>query len=909
MLLSRRHPVHLSLSIAWLFLLGAVSAAGQTPAPAGPDKSAKYFNSSLPTAERVDDLVHRMTLDEKVSQMQDEAVAIPRLGVPRYGWWNEGLHGVAFSGYATNFPQAIGLAATWDTELVHRVAGVISTEARAKYNAALAADNHRRFFGLSFWSPNVNIFRDPRWGRGQETYGEDPYLTSRIAVAFVTGMQGDDPRYLKVVSTPKHFAVHSGPEPTRHRVNIDVSPHDLEDTYLPAFRAAITEAHADSVMCAYNSVNGSPACTSDLLLGDHLRKAWGFKGYVVSDCDAVNDVWHDHKFTPDAAHASALAVKAGDDLDCGNAYASLKSAVELGLLTEADIDVAVKRLFTARFRLGMFDPPTGNRYAAIAPGENNTPEHRQLALQASREAIVLLKNDAGFLPLKKDGQRIAVIGPNAVYRQSIEGNYNGAPPQPVFPLAGIEKQFAGKEVLYAQGSLLAEGAMLPIEHTALRPILERQAAAPGGPGEVTRADHGLVGEYFNNPALADKPVAVRIDRTVNFNWNDAEPLPGLGTSQYSVRWTGQWVPPAPGDYKIGVRISECYACEASEEFRLFMDDKLVAHSAAKGAKEPAPSTVSLHADDLQPHAIRLEYVHHDSGGQIDLQWEAPETVLRNEAVRVAKESSVVIAMVGIAPTLEGEEMGVNLDGFKGGDRTSIDLPRPQRELLEALGATGKPLVVVLMNGSALAVNWAQQHANAVLDAWYPGEEGGTAIAETLVGINNPAGRLPVTFYKSLDELPPFEEYSMANRTYRYFKGEPLYGFGFGLSYSTFHYSGLKLSASKLKAGAALKVEADIKNTSARSGDEVAEVYLKPPQSATSPIHAMIAFSRVHIGAGETKHVSFDLTPRQLSQVGADGTRHVDAGQYDLYVGGSQPGAGSAGLHAALTIEGDAALPR
>ncbi|HEY0758197.1 MAG TPA: glycoside hydrolase family 3 C-terminal domain-containing protein [Acidisarcina sp.] len=909
-----RRPLRAGL----LFLVSMVAggAAGQTPdrlKVSSPDPTAKYFNTALPTAERVADLVSRMTLEEKISQMQDEAVAIPRLGIPRYGWWNEGLHGVAFSGYATNFPQAIGLAATWDTDLVHRVAGVISTEARAKYNAAIALDNHRRFFGLSFWSPNVNIFRDPRWGRGQETYGEDPFLTSRIAVAFVTGMQGDDPRYLKVVSTPKHFAVHSGPEPTRHRVNIDVSPHDLEDTYLPAFRAAITEAHADSIMCAYNSIDGSPACTSDLLLGQHLRRSWGFQGYVVSDCDAVNDVWHDHKFVADAAHAAALAVKAGDDLDCGDAYASLKPAVTQGLLTEADLDIAVKRLFTARFRLGMFDPPAGNPYSAIKPGENNTPEHRQLALQAAREAIVLLKNDGAFLPLEEKIQRIAVIGPNAEYRQSIEGNYNGAPPQPVTPLAGIEKQFAGKQVMYAQGSPLAEGAMLPISHTAIRHIVPPGRDASGHTPVGTMADlqSGLVGQYFNNPNLAGQPIATRVDKTINFNWNDAEPIPGIGTSQYSVRWTGVFVPPAVGDYKIGVRISECYACESSEEFRLYLDDTLVAGSSKRG-ETPAQkmaASFTLHTGDMHPRRLALEYIHHDSGGQIDLQWDAPRVPLRDEAVGLAKDADVVVAVVGIAPTLEGEEMGVNLEGFKGGDRTSIDLPRPQEELLEALAATGKPVIVVLLNGSALSVNWAAQHAKAILDAWYPGEEGGTAIAETLAGVNNPAGRLPITFYKSIDQLPAFEEYGMAGRTYRYFKGQPLYGFGYGLSYSRFTYSGLKVSATRLRAGSPLKVEADIKNTSSRGGDEVAEVYLTSPQSAIAPVHAMVGFTRVAIGAGQTKHVTFELSPRQLSQVSTDGSRSVAAGEYELYVGGSQPVEGGTGAHLKFTIEGTAPLPQ
>ncbi len=649
-------PSGLAVALALAFTSAghAQAPAADAPAPA----TAPYRDPSLPIDRRVGDLVSRMTRDEKISQMQDRAAAIPRLGVPSYDWWNEGLHGVAFGGYATNFPQVIGMAATWDTDLVHRMAETISTEARAKYDKAMREDHHERFFGLTFWAPNVNIFRDPRWGRGQETYGEDPFLTGRMAVAFVTGMQGDDPKYLKVVSTPKHFDVHSGPEPLRHGFNVDVSPRDLEDTYAPAFRAAVAEAHAQSVMCAYNAVDGFPACASTMLLQDHLRDAWRFDGYVVSDCAAVADIATGHKFAPDFAHAAAAAVKAGTDLECqygeGKAYPALPEALDKGLLTEADLDRAVKRLFTARFRLGMFDPLDSYAYGRIPFAEVNSAQHRKLALQAAREAIVLLKNDHGFLPLPPTLRSIAVVGPTAELVQSLQGNYNGTPPDPITPIAGIERRFKDAKVLYAQGSTLAEGFAVPIAHTALR---------------TADGKEGLTGEYFSSPDLSGKAAAVRVDRTVNFNWDKAIPVAGLQRNNFSVRWTGTLTPPAPGDYTLGARVAPCYACESHEQFRLYVDDKLVTETSDQRKAE-----ARLHFDDTRPHALRLEYRHGTAAAGIDLTWQPPATAVAQEAVAVAKQADVVVAFVGLSPQLEGEEMPVELEGFKGGDRTDIRLP-------------------------------------------------------------------------------------------------------------------------------------------------------------------------------------------------------------------------------------------
>ncbi|MGD0798025.1 MAG: glycoside hydrolase family 3 C-terminal domain-containing protein, partial [Acidobacteriaceae bacterium] len=815
------------------------------------------------------------------------------LSVPKYDWWNEGLHGVAFAGTATNFPQVIGMAATWDADLVDHMGETVSTEARAKYNEAVRQGDRERFFGLTFWAPNVNIFRDPRWGRGQETYGEDPYLTSRLGVAFVKGMQGDDPNFLKVVSTPKHFAVHSGPEPERHKFNVDVSPHDLEDTYLPAFRATLTEGHAQSVMCAYNAIDGPPACANQMLLGEHLREAWGFDGYVVSDCGAVGDIEAGHHYAADKTHAAAAAAKAGTDLECGSAYSALVDAVHQGLITEADLDTSLHRLFRARIRLGMFDPPESYAYGRIPFSEDNSVAHRNLSLQAARESMVLLKDDKGALPLKPGLRKIAVVGPTAELVQALYGNYDGPPPEPVLPIAGMEKRFGAAKVLYAQGSSLVEGYAMPIEHTALRP--------------ASGAGFGLTGEYFATKEMTSGPVLTRVDRAINFNWDKVVPVPGLQRNNFAVRWSGSFVPPAPGDYKLGVRMNYCYSCQNAEAFKLYLDGKLLVESAS--AERRALIESPVHFDDKQPHAIRLEYFHGSGTAGLDLTWQAPAEVLRAEAVDAAKQADVAVAFVGLSPQLEGEEMPVKLDGFSGGDRTAIDLPKVQEELLEAVAATGKPLIVVLQNGSALAVNWAQEHASAVLEAWYPGEEGGTAIAETLAGDNNPGGRLPLTFYASLDQVPAFESYSMQGRTYRYFAGKPLYGFGYGLSYTTFAYSHLKAPMTSVEAGKPVVVTVDVGNAGAVGGDEVVQLYLTQPKGFETPLRELAGFQRVHIEPRAGARVTFTIDPRSLGQVDEAGDRKILPGEYVVWVGGSQPGEGGVGLGAKFNVVGTAELPK
>ena len=859
-------------------------------ATAGAQSTPVYMDSSQPVAKRVDDLVGKMTLAEKVSQMQNHAAAIPRLDVPEYDWWSEGLHGIARSGYATVFPQAIGLAATWDTPLMHEVATTISTEARAKNAEALRHGNHSIYFGLDVWSPNINIFRDPRWGRGQETYGEDPFLTSRMGVAFVEGLQGNDPHYFKTIATPKHYVVHSGPESTRHVANIDVSPHDLEDTYLPAFRATVKEARAGSIMCAYNAIDGEPACSNTFLLSDILRKTWGFKGYVTSDCGAITDVAEGHKFSPDIEHASAVSVKAGTDTSCGDEYASLTKAVKDGLISEAEIDQAVKRLFTARFELGLFDPASKVAYARIPFSEDDSVAHRELALRVAEKSMVLLKND-GILPLKKSVKTIAVIGPNAAALSAIEGNYNAIPSHPVLPLAGMEAKFGGQaKVLYAQGSPYVSELTVPVPRTVLRP-------AKGS------AAFGLKGEYFDNIDFTGKPVVTRVDQQVDFDWDAAAPVPGVKATAFSVRWTGTITPPVAGKYEFSFR-------REAEGVRVFLDGKQVTQEQAqKHSHRVEPFVLDL--SDGHAHDLRIEYTHHtplfDAG--ISFDWKPPVEAELAEAVKVAKQADVVVAFVGLSPNLEGEEMPVHVDGFDGGDRTEIELPAVQKEMLESVAATGKPVVVVLMNGSALAVKWAKENAAAVLEAWYPGEEGGAAIANTLAGDNNPAGRLPITFYTGTKELPPFDDYSMADRTYRYFKGTTLWGFGYGLSYSKFKWSDVKLSSEKLTAGEPLTLDAEVENTGSAKGDAVSEIYLKAPESATAPIHSLVGFVRTSLDGHARQHVHVVIDPRNLSTVVADGKRSIEAGEYTLFVGGAQPGADEDGVTKQFTIVGSKQLPR
>jgi beta-glucosidase len=818
--------------------------------------------------------------------MQDVAPAIQRLGIPAYNWWNEGLHGVARSGNATVFPQAIGLAATWDTDLVHRVADVISTEARAKYNDAIPRGNTGRYFGLTFWSPNINIFRDPRWGRGQETYGEDPFLASRMGVAFVTGLQGDDANYLKVVSTPKHFAVHSGPEVLRHRFDVPVSLHDLADTYAPAFRATVMEGKAGSIMCAYNSVRGEPACANHLLF-DTLRGKWGFQGYVVSDCWAISDLHQGHGFVLTLEQAAALAVKAGTDLSCGPEFGALPFAARNRLLANEDIDRAVKRIFEARFRLGMFDPPDRVPWSKLSISDNDTPAHRLVALEAARKSIVLLKNEHDTLPLKSSLKTIAVIGPSADSLNVLLGNYSGTPSSYTTILDGVRKRFRNAKIIHAVGAPVTETSAVVLPSEYLR---------TGG----SNSQLGLNAEYFANTNLSGSPVLKRVDAGVDFQWNNVSPGLGVPAGNYSVSWTGELVPPVDGDYRLGGSTDGSY--------RIFLDGKKFMDDWSPHGTRTMTTLVHLQAGHA--YAIRMEYAHTWWESTARLLWLPPN--LSQEAVNAARKADVVIAVVGITPQFEGEESDSSDPGFFGGDRLDLNLPRPQQELLESVVATGKPLIVVLLNGSAVAVNWAQEHAAAILEAWYPGEEGGTAVADALSGDYNPAGRLPVTFYKSVAQLPPFGNYTMTGRTYRYFTEQPLYPFGFGLSFSSFSYSDAHVSQEQVAADGTVTVSVRVTNAGTVPGDEVVQLYLAHRGLEGAPIRALAGFKRVHLHDSTSQVVSFTLRDRDLSIVDETGVRRIVPGPVDVWTGGGQPIAGpgqplTKGVQARFTITSNATL--
>jgi beta-glucosidase len=811
-----------------------------------------------------------MTLEEKVSQMMNAAPAIERLGIPEYEWWNESLHGVARAGFATVFPQAIGLAATWNTSLMAQVADVISTEARAKHHEFVRRNERGRYQGLTFWSPNINIFRDPRWGRGQETYGEDPYLTARLGVEFVKGLQGNDPRYLKVVATPKHYAVHSGPEPERHSFDAKSDERDLRETYLPAFKATMVEGRAASIMCAYNRTNGEPACANKKLT-NILRKEWGFNSFVVSDCGAIDNIYLRHKFVKTEGEASAIAVKAGTDLTCGREYRSLVQAVKDGLISEAEIDVSVKRLMTGRFRLGMFDPPEMVAYARIPFSENDSPAHRALSLTAARESIVLLKNDGPLLPLKKEIRTLAVIGPNADAPEVLLGNYYGQPSKSVTPLAGIQsKVSATTKVLYSPGMFKIGATATPVSSSSL---------TVGGAASAA----GLKGEYFNNREMKGEPVLIRTDAEINFDWASLTPASQVVPDNFSVRWTGKLTPPESGNYLLGAA--------GNGGLRVFIDGQLHVEDIANRRTKTVVKAISLEAGRV--YDIRFEYSENaNQYAAAKLLWTPPSgaRTLHDDAINKARQADVVVMVLGISPSVEGEEMEVKLEGFRGGDRTDISLPKMQEELLKEVNALGKPVVVVLLNGSALAVNWANDNVPAIVETWYPGQEGGTAIADVLFGDYNPGGRLPVTFYKSVDQLPPFTEYSMQGRTYRYFKGDPLYPFGFGLSYTNFTYDNLKLSANRIKAGAGLTITAEVRNAGSRAGDEVAQLYLTDVvASVPVPVRSLAGVKRVFLKPGEKQTISFGLTGEQMSIIDDQGRRVIEPGAFLISIGGKQPG--------------------
>ncbi len=849
-----------------------------------PDSNLPYLKTDLSIEERVFDLITRMTLEEKISQMRYDAPSIERLGIPEYNWWNECLHGVARAGKATVFPQAIGLAATWDRELMFRLAAAISDEARAKHHEFVRRGKRGIYQGLTFWSPNINIFRDPRWGRGQETYGEDPYLTGELAVQFIRGLQGDDPHYLKTIATAKHYAVHSGPESDRHVFDARVSDRDLRETYLPHFRKTVVEGGVQSIMCAYNRFRGEPCCGSGFLLTDILRNKWGFRGYTVSDCWAIMDFYQYHKVVNTASEAAAMAVKAGTDLNCGVVFRDMGKAVEEGLLSEADIDISLTRLLTARMKLGMFDPPEMVPYTAIPYEVVDCREHRRLTLEAARKSIVLLKNEGDLLPLPKNLKTIAVIGPNADDIEVLLGNYNGIPVDPITPLRGIrEKVSSDTRVIYTLGCEWAEG--LPV----LEVVPAEALLVSDGSGKAI----GLKGEYFDNRELRVKPVFTRIDRTIDFNWFEGSPDTRLPDDDFGIRWTGYLVPPVSGTYLIGGEGFNGFDLYLNEESLVEFDGT---HHSAKRFKE-----IDLEAGKLYP--LKVEFRERTNHAAMQLLWQIPGRDLEKEALEAAGKAEVVVMIMGLSPRLEGEEMDVPVEGFSGGDRIDLSLPLIQENLLKKIQAQGKPVVLVLLNGSALAINWASRNIPAILEAWYPGQAAGTALADVLFGDYNPGGRLPVTFYRTADDLPPFSDYAMEGKTYRYFRKEPLYPFGFGLSYTFFAYSDLKVPQS-VPAGEALEVSVEVKNTGEREGEEVVQFYVSYIEaSAPVPIRSLQGFERVFLKPGEKKAVCFKLTPRQLSFIDEEGKRIVEPGIITLAVGGGQPGTRIPGIKLPSVLTG------
>ncbi|HSD26806.1 MAG TPA: glycoside hydrolase family 3 C-terminal domain-containing protein [Vicinamibacteria bacterium] len=864
---------------------GLAAAALLRPTAAQPPADVAWLNPGLDFEARSRDLVSRMTVGEKVSQLTNQAAAIPRLGVPAYEWWNECLHGVARAGVATVFPQAIGLAATFDEPLIHEMAKVIADEARAKHHQFVRQGRRGRYQGLTFWSPNVNIFRDPRWGRGQETYGEDPFLTGRLGVAFVKGLQGDDPRYYEVVATAKHYAVHSGPEPERHHFDARPTERDLWETYLPAFRELVQAGGVASVMSAYNRVNGESATASQRLLGDILRKQWGFAGYVVSDCGAVDDIFMRHRLVATAEDASALALTRGCDLECGSSYRTLGKALERGLLREEDLDVALRRLFLARLKLGVFDAPERVAYARIPYSVNDAPEHDRLARRVAQESIVLLKND-GLLPLPKGMGTLAVVGPNADDVMTLLGNYNGTPSHPATMLAGIRAAVPPTtRVLYARGVDLVEGRPDPRAAEAVDAAFLRPAPHS--------SERGLTGAYFRGRDLQGEPVLTRVDPTVAFRWDRGAPTDelvargelsaerALEGDSFSVRWTGVLVPPASGDYELTVT--------GNDGVRLFVDGRKVLEEWRETSVARAVSArVALEAG--REHELELEYFEAARDAEVRLGWKRPGAGSPFEdALKAARESDVVLFVGGLTAEVEGEEMPVTYPGFAGGDRTDIELPAVQQRMLEALHATGKPVVLVLTTGSALAVRWAQEKLPAIVLAWYPGQRGGDAVADVLFGDANPAGRLPVTFYRSAAQLPAFADYAMDGRTYRYFRGAPLYPFGHGLSYSKFEYSALQLSRPRVGSVDPLQVSLDVANAGPRDGDEVVQLYVRDVEAARpAAIRELRGFERVHLKAGERMRVRFELVPeRDLAHYDeAKKAFAVEPGEFEIEVGAS-----------------------
>ena len=835
---------------------------------------ATYKNASLPAEERAGLLLKELTLEEKVSLMMDSSKPVERLGIKPYNWWNEALHGVARAGLATVFPQPIGMAASFSPETVYEVFTAVSDEARAK-NAYYASQGSReRYQGLTMWTPTVNIYRDPRWGRGIETYGEDPYLTSRMGVMVVKGLQGtNDGKYDKLHACAKHFAVHSGPEWNRHEFNAEnIKPRDLYETYLPPFEALVKEGKVKEVMCAYNRFEGDPCCGSDRLLMQILRDEWGFDGIVLSDCGAIADFYRDygHKTHPDAESASAAAVLSGTDLECGSSYEALVEAVKQGKIDEKAVDVAVKRLLTARFALGEMDEPEKVSWTGIPFSVVASAGHDSLALDMARKSMTLLMNKDNTLPLKRGGLTVAVMGPNANDSVMQWGNYNGMPPHTVTILDGIRKALGTDDrLIYEQGCGWVERAQI-------KSVFNRCKTADGKPGFTAR--------YWNNVTRDGEPVTTaQVTTPFRFCTSGATVFaPGVNLTDFSATYNSVFTPDQSGEV-----VFDIYAYGSG---RLRINGEEVRGFSNQHGGQKSAYTLQVQAGKTYDVELDFEYFRSDAQLNFDLGFKNEVDV--KKSVERVKDADVVVFVGGVSPNLEGEEMGVELPGFRGGDRTDIELPAVQRELIAALHHAGKKVVLVNCSGSPIGLEPETGRCGAILQAWYPGQAGGTAVAEVLFGDYNPAGRLPVTFYRNVSQLPDFEDYNMTGRTYRYMTQEPLFPFGHGLSYTSFSYGAVVLGSDNIKSGEKLRLSVPVTNTGKCDGEEVVQVYLKKNDDVEGPSKALRAFKRVHIPAGKTVDVEFDLGDKELVWWNPQSnTMCVSEGSYELMVGGSSQTAG------------------
>ena len=847
----------------FLYLFASIvllSGCGNQPA---------YKNTGLSPEERAEDLVKQLTLEEKISLMMDHSAPVERLGIKTYNWWNEALHGIARSGLATVFPEPIGMAAAFDERALEEVFVAASDEARAKNTKAVMEGTVDRYEGLTMWTPNVNIYRDPRWGRGIETYGEDPYLSSVLGLSVVNGLQclDENQKYDKLHACAKHYAVHSGPEWNRHEFDAaNIKPRDLYETYLPAFETLVKEGKVKEVMCAYNRFEGDPCCGSDQLLMHILREEWGYEGIVVSDCGAINDFYKEkggHKTHPDAASASADAVLSGTDLECGGSYKSLKESVEKGLIKEEDIDVSVKRLLKARFELGEMDDLEEVSWSKIPYSVVASAKHDSLALDMARKSIVLLQNKNNILPLKKEGLKIAVMGPNANDSVMQWGNYNGTPAQTSTILQGIQAA-VGKDaqVVYVPGCSW-------VERTLTRSVYNQCKSENGT---------GFTATYWNNTDFEGEPAAtMQMETPFSLcTMGDIVFAPGVNLTGFSGIYKSVFTPEESGNV-----VFEMYTCGIGD---LLIDGEKV--KSFKNNHGGRSTNYTMKAEVGKSYNIELQFKYHAGAAQLNFDLGFKEEVNMQKAVAQVKDADVVVFVGGISPRLEGEEMGVDIPGFKRGDRTDIELPAVQRELLKALAAAGKKVVYVNCSGSPIGLVPETKSCQAIVQAWYPGQAGGKAVADVLFGDYNPSGKLPVTFYKNVDQLPDFEDYDMAGRTYRYFLGEPLYPFGYGLSYTTFAYGDIQVPETA-KTGETIKVVVPVTNKGKMCGDEVVQLYIKKQDDAEGPLKTLRAFKRVHIPAGETINVELELTPKQLEWWNPETNTMCNvAGNYDVMVGGN-----------------------